>query len=294
MSEATKTMPHYDRTVEDVGNIVEYGHVNVLVPDQILATLFYVSALGLTRDPYLLTSTDNMWINIGTDQFHLPMGNPQVLRGVTGLVVPDLEAAMRRLRRYGPKLSHTKFSYAERDGAIDVTCPWGNRIRLHAPDLAQFGPIILGTAYVAFDTPVGTAPGIVRFYREIVGTAANLDGASARVGAGPTTTLIYRETDAPLPPYDGNHIQISLADFSGPHQRLLARGLITEESDQHQYRFVSLVDPASGELLVEMEHEVRSMRHTLYCRPLVNRDPEYSNRRFAQGREAQPWLMDPE
>ncbi len=294
MSEATKTMPHYDRTVEDVGNIVEYGHVNVLVPDQILATLFYVSALGLTRDPYLLTSTDNMWINIGTDQFHLPMGNPQVLRGVTGIVVPDLEAAMRRLRRYGPKLSHTKFSYAERDGGIDVTCPWGNRIRLHAPDLGQFGPIILGTAYVAFDTPVGTAPGIVRFYREVLGTAAKLDGTSARVGAGPTTTLIYRETDAPLPPYDGNHIQISLADFSGPHQRLLARGLITEESDQHQYRFVSLVDPASGELLVEMEHEVRSMRHPLYCRPLVNRDPEHSNRRFAQGREAQPWLMDPD
>ena len=294
MDQPVKAAPLYDRTVEDVGNIVEFGHVNVLVPDQLLATMFYVSALGLTRDPYIMTSTDNMWVNVGTDQFHLPIGPAQQLRGVTGLVLPDLEALLRRLRRYGSKLTGTRFAYAERDGAVDIVCPWGNRLRAHAPDEAKFGPISLGIPYVQFDTPPGTAPGIVKFYRDVIGTAARLDGTSARVGAGQTTVLIWQETDAPLPHYDGNHIQISLADFSGPHARLQARGLITEESDQHQYRFQAIVDPDSGDLLVEMEHEVRSMRHPLYCRPLINRDPDITNRRFAQGREALPWLLDPQ
>ncbi len=45
---------------------------------------------------------------------------------------------------------------------------------------------------------------------------------------------MYRETTAPIPEYDGHHIQITLADFSGPHKKLLERGLISEESDQHQ------------------------------------------------------------
>ena len=54
--------------------------------------------------------------------------------------------------------------------------------------------------------------------------------------------MIYRETNAELPEYDGHHIQITLADFSGPHKKLVERGLITEESDQHQYRFVDIVD----------------------------------------------------
>jgi hypothetical protein len=49
---ATATKPNYDRTIEDLGSIVELGHVNVTVPDQTPATLFYIAGLGLTRDPY--------------------------------------------------------------------------------------------------------------------------------------------------------------------------------------------------------------------------------------------------
>ncbi len=281
--------PVYDRTAEDIGNIVEFGHINVLVPDQILATLFYISALGFTRDPYLLTSTDNMWVNLGTDQFHLPAGNPQVVRGTAGLVMPNLEALLRRLRRYAPKLAGTQFAYAEDGDTVAVTCPWGNRMRVHAPG-PRFGNLRLGMGYVEFNSPPGSSDGIARFYRQIVGTPARVAGHEVHVGAGQTTTLIYKETDVPQPDYDGHHIQISLADFSGPHARLVARGLITEESDQHQYRFVKLIDPDSGETLFEVEHEVRSMRHPLYCRPLVNRNPDVTNRNFAQGHEAGMWL----
>ncbi len=76
--------PHFDRTTEDLGNSIHLEHVNVQVPDQRLATLFYVAGLGLTRDPYLMVSDSNMWINVGRSQFHLPSGHAQVLRGHTG------------------------------------------------------------------------------------------------------------------------------------------------------------------------------------------------------------------
>jgi hypothetical protein len=37
--------------------------------------LFYVTGLGLTRDPYLMVADSNMWINAGRSQFHLPTGS---------------------------------------------------------------------------------------------------------------------------------------------------------------------------------------------------------------------------
>ncbi len=51
------------------------------------------------------------------------------------------------------------------------------------------------------------------------------------------------------------------------------RGLVFEESSQHQYRFSDIVDPDNGRPLFTIEHEVRSMTHPLFMRPLVNRDP---------------------
>ena len=67
--------------------------------------------------------------------------------------------------------------------------------------------------------------------------------------------MIYRETNAELPEYDGHHIQITLADFSGPHKKLLERGLIAEESDQHQYRFLDIVDVDTNKPLFRIEHD---------------------------------------
>ena len=84
-----------------------------------------------------------------------------------------------------------------------------------------------------------------------------------------------------------------MADFSGVHRRLLERGLITEESDQSQYRFENITDPDSAEVLVSVEHEVRSMRHPMYARALVNRNPANTNTRYAAGHEAAMWRMPP-
>ena len=278
-------MDTFDRTTEDVGNIVKLEHVNVTMPDQRLGTLYYVSALGLTRDPYMMTGVDNMWINVGESQFHLPTKPPQVLRGTTGLLVPDLAALAERLRAVAPRLQGTQFSYAVHDGHVDTTCPWGNRIRLHAPDPARFGARTLGMAYVEFDVPSGTAGNIASFYREMLDAPSRVEEHTAIVTAGARQQLRFRETDGSLAEYDGHHIQIYIADFSGPYRRLQARGLVSRDTDEHEYRFIRIVD-GKGATQFELEHEVRSLRHPLYARPLVNRNPAQSQRNYMPGRDA--------
>jgi len=284
----------FDRAAEDLGNIVALEHVNVTIPDQHLSTLFYIVGLGLTRDPYLVTGVVNMWANVGRSQFHLPTNEPQVLRGRVGLVTPDLAGLARRLESVAKPLDGTRFDYTVHNDHIDTTCPWGNRIRCHAPD-ERFGPVGLGIPYVELDVPVGTADRIARFYREIMATLATVgeaDGApAARASVGNHQELIFRETDAPAPAYDGHHIQVYVADFSGPHGRLAKRGLISQEDNQHQYRFRDIVDVDSGELLFTLEHEVRSMTHPLFARPLANRNPDQTNNEFAPGHETRAWAM---
>jgi len=288
----------YDRAAEDLGNIVGLEHVNIRVPDQHLATLFYVTGLGLTRDPYLVTGVVNMWINAGRSQFHLPIGEAQRMRGQVGLVVPDIDALSLRLDTVREPLAGTAFDYTMRGRAakryVDVTCPWGNRIRCHGPD-RRFGRIVLGMPYLAFDVAEGTADGIARFYREIMLAPAAVETVNrrpaARVSAGPGQELLFRETKTPTAPYDGHHIQVYVADFSQPHARLQTLGLVSEESNQHQYRFLDIADPETGEPLFRLEHEVRSMTHPLYARPLINRNPEQTNNAFAPGHEDHAWAM---
>jgi len=75
-----------------------------------------------------------------------------------------------------------------------------------APD-ERFGRITLGIAYVEFDVPKGTADGIARFYRNVMGAraAASVERAgknakddngsirAARVEVGIGQYLIFRE-----------------------------------------------------------------------------------------------------
>ena len=286
----------YDRAAEDLGNVVALEHVNVAAPDQRLATLFYVTGLGLTRDPYIMTSTNNMWINVGRSQFHLPTNEPQLVRGHTGLVLPDRPALLRRLTAVRKHLDGTRFDFREHEAFVEVTCPWGNRVRCYEP-AARFGPITLGIPYVEFNVPPGSAEGITRFYRQVMATPAKVaedeQGSHARVAIGVAQYLLFRETERPLPPYDGHHIQVYVADFSGPYRFLVEQGLITQESDQHQYRFKDIIDPDNGKVLFTIEHEVRSMKHPLYMRPLVNRNPAQNNVRYAPGHDAWSWGMAP-
>jgi catechol 2,3-dioxygenase-like lactoylglutathione lyase family enzyme len=286
----------YDRAAESLGNVVELQHVNLRIPDQQAATAFYISGLGLTRDPFLMTGTDNMWANAGASQFHLPTGAPQVLRGTTGLVVPDRGQLLDRLARVRRQLEGTRFAFAETEDGAEATCPWGNRVRCHAPDPARFGPITLGIPYVEFDVPPGTVDGIARFYREILAAPAWVEGGGggvARALVARNQHLVFRETDRPAPAFDGHHVQIALADFGGPYARLRERGLVSQEDSAWQYRFRDIVDLDTGAVLFTVEHEVRSMTHPMFARPLVNRNAAINNRNYAHGHEAWAWAMPP-
>ena len=278
----------YDRRRQDVGNILALEHVNVRVADQTIATAFYVQGLGLTRDPYVMVGTDNMWINIGAHQFHLPTNEPQVLPGVVGLVIQDCDALPARLESVRDELAGTQFAWSIEDKHVAVTSPWGNRLRCYAP--GPWGDLTLGMVYVEFPVPTGAADGIARFYRSVMGAPASVTreatGVVARVVVGHHQELIFRETGAPIAPYDGHHIAIYIANFSGPHAWLAERGLITEESAEHQYRFVAIVDPDTRAPLFEIEHEVRSFTHPMAFRPLVNRNPAQRQRTYARGRDA--------
>jgi hypothetical protein len=111
------------------------------------------------------------------------------------------------------------------------------------------------------------------------------------VHVGMNQHLIFNETSAPLAPYDGHHLQLYVVNFSGPHRQLKERGLITEESNQVQYRFMKIVDPDSGDLLYELEHEIRSITHPLFARPMINRNPAQSNQDYRPGHDAVSWAM---
>ena len=288
---------NFNRTAEDLGNSIHLEHVNVQVPDPHLAQLFYAVGLGLTRDPYLMVSDTNMWINVGRSQFHLPTGPAQVVRGHTGLVISGREALLDRLTKVKPKLEGTKFDFSEHNDYVEAICPWGNKVRCHEPDAERFGRIALGMPYVEFDVPVGTAKAIAAFYPAIMGTPAtvtNGDGTLTRVQMGKNQYMQYRETDVPQPAFDGHHVQMYIANFSGPYEKLKARKLISVEDNQYQYRFQDIVDLDTNKVLFSVEHEVRSVTHPMYLRPLVNRNPATTNQNYANGYDSQLWAMDPQ
>ena len=276
-------------TEEDVGNIISLEHINVQVPDQSTAVLFYVVGMGFTRDPYLTVGLNNMWINVGEQQFHLPTRKAQVIDGHIGVVVADLEALENRLQQVADGLKASKFSFQRKSDYIDVVCPWGNRYRCH-PSQPAFGDMTLGIPYVEFFVKPGAIEPIVRFYREAFSAPAAVEsapsGSLGRVKIGRSQSLIFRETSGPIADYDGHHIAVYVAHFSGPYNYLAKRGLISEDVRNHQFRFKNIIDPASGDTVFLLEHEVRSLRHPMYQRPFVNRDPAQSQRAYHRGWDA--------
>ena len=278
-----------DYANEDVGNIISLEHLNVHVADQAQAILFYVVGLGLTRDPYLTVGLENMWANVGEQQFHLPT-RPAAQRfsGYVALVLPELEPLQGRLKALEERLKETRFAWSPENDHVAVTCPWGNQFRCYSPG-EQFGDMVLGMPYLEFLVPPGAAAGIAGFYREVMRAPAPLDSergrSTARVAIGRNQWLFVRETDQELLPYDGHHVAIYVANFSGPYEFSKSRGLIMEEVRNHQFRFKEIVDPENGQKLFDLEHEVRSLRHPMYHRPFINRNPEQTQRNYKRGRD---------
>jgi hypothetical protein len=215
------------------------------------------------------------------------------LRGAIGLVTPDRDALLKRLDNVKKPLAGTKFKVAPNNDHVAVTCPWGNMFNMHSPDIERFGAVNLGMPYLEFDVPAGTAKGIARFYAELFGAQTRIDGngsgKAAHVSVGHHQELRFRETRKAQKPYDGHHIQVYVRDFSGPYKELVKRELLTEESNAYQYRFENIVDLDTNETLFEIEHEIRSMTHPLYARPLVNRNPAQSQQSYQMGGDDWDW-----
>ena len=229
---------------------------------------------------------DNMWMNVGRSQFHLPTGKPQVLRGKTGIVIEGREALLKRLATVKPKLADTKFDFSEHNDYVQATCPWGNTIRLHEPDAARFGRITLGIPYVEFDVPVGTAKGIAKFYQQMIDVPAevvNGDGTTAKVTVGRTSICCSARPTSRSRNTTSTTCRSTWSNFSGPHKRLGERGLVNREDNQYQYRFRDITDLDTGKHLFTIEHEVRSLTHPMCLRPLVNRNPAQTARNYANG-----------
>lgn len=250
------------------GNMLALEHVNIAVPDQQLAMRFYVDGLGFTRDPVSRSGNSTVWLDLGFTQFHLPVGAAQVLRGHVGLVLPGRAELLARLHAVADDLDGTLYGFGEGEEFIDVTSPWGNWLRCFTPDAEVHA--VSGIAYVEFEIPPGAAPGIARFYAEVLGATTEVaddDGATiARCLIGSAQEFIFRESDQPLPAYDGHHVQVYLADINAPCERLSAHDLVYDHNDQSQYRFRDIIDPASGEVLFTIEHEIRNTEHPLYAR----------------------------
>jgi hypothetical protein len=291
---APEKVRQYDRTAPVVGNIVHLEHFNCCIDDQRLAVLFYVVGLGATRDPYLFPGLENIWLNFGRTQVHMPSRamppKTERLRGTAGLVVPDLADLAKRLEHAGKEMKRVvgdgrQFAFTVRNDCIEATDPWGTRVRCHAPS-PEYGPIELGIAYVDFDVPPGTADGIARFYSEVMKAPASAKKDRATVSIGRDQKLHFTETKDKLPDYDGHHIQVYIADFATPYEWLKSRDLITMETDAHEWRFQWIVDPKDARRLFQIEHEVRSMKHRLFNRPLVNRNHGVTNMTYQYGQDA--------
>ncbi|MBF2759049.1 MAG: hypothetical protein ISN28_06510 [Ectothiorhodospiraceae bacterium AqS1] len=274
----------FDPASQDVGNIVSLEHVNLAVPNQERATDFYIDGLGLTRDPYLMAGTDNLWVNCGRHQFHLPQGEAQRWRGCIGLRLPRLDTLEERLERIAPKLEGSLFAWQRKSPKqIEVRCPWGNRFRIHEDTAAGAGsnggvsgkrPSSPALVYLEMPVRSGEAAKIERFYRKFLKAPGRTEKGRALINAGPGQQLIFVEqARASEEDYDGHHFAIYIADFSGVYHALADKGLITEIDNDWQFRFVDIAPQRNAKALFRVEHEVRSLHHPLYMRALVNRLP---------------------
>ena len=278
-----------DYQEEDIGNIVSLEHVNVQIPDQSLGTLFYLVGLGLTRDPYINVGLNNMWVNAGEQQFHLPTRPPQVIPGHIGLIFPSLDALEARLKSVTEPLKGTRFSWRRVENGIEATCPWGNCYRCFAAGTLP-NDFSLGMPYVEFLVAPRAMPAILRFYNRAllapVRVESDQEGEYGLVTIGRDQSLRFRETSGMLPPYDGHHVAIYVANFSRPYDYLKSNNLLSEDVRNHQFRFKDIVDPETGTKVFALEHEVRSLKHPMYHRFFVNRNAGQSQRAYRRGDDA--------
>jgi len=155
-----------------------------------------------------------------------------------------------------------------------------------------------GINYIEFHVPRNTAALIAEFYDCVfdapinvvtIPNAPNNTGTTtiAIIGFGslnPETgqtsqSLIFRETDDPIPSYDGHHVALYVgenqADYEAAFKRVSGAGVVwvnprfsdkvtnlTGAKKLKQFRFKDILDLKTGKKIFELEHEIRSIQHS--------------------------------
>ena len=119
------------------------------------------------------------------------LGLQERARAIASAVDLELQASIAALEllALSPRLDGTEFRFTDRSDFVEVTCPWGNRLRVHAPS-PELGGFEIGMPYIEILVPSGTADGIARFYSKVIGAKARCEEkrgtavAVVRVGRG--------------------------------------------------------------------------------------------------------------
>uniref|UniRef100_A0A7S0RHK1 VOC domain-containing protein n=1 Tax=Pyramimonas obovata TaxID=1411642 RepID=A0A7S0RHK1_9CHLO len=299
--------PTGEPTCQDVGNIVHLEHINLNVPDQTLAAIFYRRGLGLTiddpkdreRSEEELSSTRQIWYNIGRQQFHIiKEPEAQVLAGRIHLYTPKLQALLSRLAAVAPRLAGTRFAFGQLipskedlPSCFEVTCPWGNKFVVWGSNPVAGAQMDTGIACIEVRCARGAGAHIQAFYAEVLGARAHhrAEGrqggmfagqAGCDVSVGPATLLAFCEHEDGPEEYTGWHVALYVVNFSESFNATERRGLILNDHPyadkcnnleealvNSQFRFQDICGP-DGTLVIRFQHEVRSMYHPRYMLPL--------------------------
>ena len=147
----------------------------------------------------------------------------------------------------------------------------------------------LGIQSIEYDVPLNTVEGISKFYEKYFGVLCSINhnnngdsddnhGKKCSVPIGFHQNLIFSEKAGASSHYVGEHICIYINDFVRGFERLQKDGLVYENQrfpqfqyknirdilKHNEYRFKDIVDE-NGNLLFELEHEIRSCDHRSFC-----------------------------
>lgn len=264
----------------EVGGILHLEHFNFEVFEHDMVTIFFMNGLGFTRDPFKRADENNIGVNIGMQQFHLPRrGNPTPpFQGIVGLILPDLRMAVARLNRLERlgKFEGTLYALKMDRGVPLVTSPWGVRMRLHqAGSLPFLRP--MGLPYVDIFVPPGKAEPIANFYRKVMEAPAEVQKrgkfrtTAVTMGAFQEVHFIEKNMD------DYNLYNFHIAYYVNRYNEIRARvdkqGSMVGNGTGQVFFFNDIFDPKTDRTIFRFQQEPRSVYHEDFMRPLVNRWP---------------------
>ena len=275
-----KPLDDWERLPE-IGGVLHLEHFNFEMLDHDIATIFFMNGLGLTRDPYRRADENNMGVNVGMQQFHLPRRGRKTppFYGEVGLVVPDIQLIRARLERLDRMHRFEGTAYqitAVGEKNLKLISPWGIPMRLWQAGVLPFQRP-LGLAYVDIPVKHGKTGELVVFYQELLKTPyrqERLNGETAAIfTVGPHQYLRFRERD--LEDYNlyDFHVAYYVTNYNEVRDAAMKVGKLQGEGRGQVCFIEGPFDPVSGKSILKFQQEWRSVYHPDFMRPLVNRWP---------------------